>query len=115
MEFCYKTAKVWQIVGYGLLILKIVIPIILIVLGVIDFGKAAISSDEKMIKNASVTFLKRVIAGVAIFFIPTIIDVAFKFIGGFTSDMQADYLNCISCLTSPNGDCDTSYDERIFK
>ena len=115
MEFCYKTAKVWQIVGYGLLILKIVIPIILIVLGVIDFGKAAISSDEKMIKNAAVTFLKRVIAGVAIFFIPTIIDVVFEFIGGFTSNMQTDYQNCINCLTSPNGDCDTSYDEGIFK
>lgn len=114
MNFCTQTASVWQIVGYGLLILKIVVPIILIIFGTIDFAKATISSDDKMIKDAAVTFAKRIIAGVAIFFVPTIIDVAFTFVAGFTESMQEDYQNCIDCLTSPTNKCDTSKSNGIF-
>ena len=43
MEFCYKTATVWQMVGKLIFILKILVPIIIIVLGTIDFSKAVIS------------------------------------------------------------------------
>lgn len=114
MEFCYRTAKVWQIVGYAFLILKIVIPLILIVLGIIDLGKAVLSSDDKAIKKSAVTLAKRVIAGVAIFFIPTVIRVVFTYIAGFTSDMNDDFMICVDCITSPNGDCDTSYNGGIF-
>ena len=38
MDFCYKTAEVWQIIGYAFLVLKIVIQIILVVLGKVDIG-----------------------------------------------------------------------------
>lgn len=51
MDFCYKTATVWQMVGKFLFILKILIPILIIVLGMIDFGKSAISSDDKAMQN----------------------------------------------------------------
>ena len=114
MEFCYKTAKVWQIVGYAFLILKIVIPLILIILGIIDLGKAVISSDDKAIKKSTVTLIKRVIAGIAIFFIPTIIQVLYTYIAGYTSDMNDDFMICIDCITSPNKDCDTSYKGGVF-
>lgn len=114
MDFCYKTASIWQIAGYGFLILKIVIPLILIILGIIDFGKAVLSSDDKSIKDATITLVKRVIAGVIIFFIPTVIKVIFGYIAGFTSDMQDDFMNCVNCLTSPNNACDTSYEGEIF-
>ena len=50
MDFCYKTANIWQIIGYVFLILKIIITLILIILGIIDVGKAVISSDEKNYK-----------------------------------------------------------------
>ena len=35
--FCYDSANIWQVVGYLLLVFKIVIPIILIILGIILF------------------------------------------------------------------------------
>lgn len=113
MNFCYKTATIWQIVGYILLIVKIVIPIILIILGMIDFSKAVISSDDKVIKDSAFTLLKRVVAAIIIFFIPTIINVAFNYIAGFSNSIREDYLNCVNCLTSPGEKCDTSY-EGIF-
>ncbi|HIS12812.1 MAG TPA: hypothetical protein IAB40_06880 [Candidatus Onthocola stercoravium] len=115
MDFCYKTAEVWQIIGYAFLVLKIVIPIILVVLGIVDIGKAVLSSDEKLIKDGVMKLVKRVIAAVIIFFIPTVINVLFQFIGGFSESIRNDYDNCIDCLTSPNGNCDTSYDDNMFE
>ena len=114
LDFCYKTANIWQIIGYVFLILKIIIPLILIILGIIDVGKAVISSDEKIIKDGVFSLLKRIIAGIIIFFIPTIISVIFSFIGGFNEEIQQDFGNCFDCLTNPNGKCDTSYDDGIF-
>lgn len=113
MDFCYKTAKIWQIVGYALVILKMLIPIIIIILGMIDFGKAVISSDDKIIKDSAIHFAKRLIAGVTIFFVPTIIRVVFNYIGEFTDTMRSDYMVCVNCLTNPD-DCDTSYRGEIF-
>lgn len=114
MKFCEGTASIWQLVGYALLILKIVIPIILIILGMIDFGKAAISSDDKMIKDAAVSFFKRAIAAIAIFFVPTIIQVGFNLIAGISDTVKNDLDNCVACITNPNGKCDTSNSKGIF-
>ena len=92
MDFCYKTAEVWQIIGYAFLVLKIVIPIILVVLGIVDIGKAVLSSDEKLIKDGVMKLVKRVIAAVIIFFIPTVINVLFQFIGGFSESIRNDLI-----------------------
>ena len=56
-------------------IVKIAIPIILIVLGTLDFGKAILSSDENEMKKAQGTFIKRLIIAVAIFLIPSLLGV----------------------------------------
>ena len=44
-------------------IIKIVIPIILIVLGLLDLGKATIAQKDDEIKKAQMTFIKRIIGG----------------------------------------------------
>lgn len=54
-------------------IVQIGIPIILIVMGTIDLGKAVISSDEKEIKQAQSRLIKRCIYAVVIFFIVTLV------------------------------------------
>ena len=68
--FCWQSAAVWQFVGVLLLVFKIVIPIILIVLGAVDLGKAVISDKEEAINKQIKIFTRRLIAAVAIFFIP---------------------------------------------
>ena len=72
--FCADTANIWRTVGYFLLVFKIVIPIILIILGMVDLGKAVISSDNKEVSKAAKSLLMRCIAAVAIFFVPTVIN-----------------------------------------
>lgn len=54
-------------------IIQIGIPILLILMGTIDLGKAVMSNDDKEIKGATSKLLKRAIAAVAVFFISTLV------------------------------------------
>lgn len=54
-------------------ILKILIPIILNVFGIIDFGSAIFANDEEKMKKAQRKFITRLIVGVIIFLIPSLI------------------------------------------
>lgn len=112
-NFCYKTANIMLILGYVIIMIKIVVPILIIILGIIDMAKAFIANDDKAINKNTITLVKRVIAGVIIFFIPTLISYAFTIIGSF-DDVEEDYMNCVKCLTKPS-ECDTSYSGEIFK
>lgn len=58
---------------------KIIVPILIIVLGMLDFAKAAIASKDDEIKKAQSTFIKRLIAGVVVFLVPIIIDILMGF------------------------------------
>ena len=100
--FCSDSASVWQMVGYFLLVLKVVIPIVIIILGMIDLGKAVIASDEKQISKSAKSLLNRVLAGIAIFFVPTLIGVIFKLVGGF-GEVKGQYDICAACVSSPTG------------
>ena len=65
--------KAFKIISTVILIAHWVIPLIIIVLGMIDFTKAVISDDEKATEKATTALIRRVIAGIVVFFIPTII------------------------------------------
>lgn len=54
-------------------IIQIGIPILLILMGSIDLGKAVLSSDDKEIKGATSKLIKRAISAVAVFFVTTIV------------------------------------------
>lgn len=55
-------------------IVKIAIPIILIVMGMIDLAKAMMSADDGAMKKAQGSFVKKLIAGVCVFLVPTILN-----------------------------------------
>ena len=56
-----------------LTIIQIVVPILLIIFGSIDLMKAVMAGKEDEIKKSQGTFVKRAIAAVIVFFIPTIV------------------------------------------
>lgn len=67
-----------KLVKNGLLpLIQIGIPILLIVLGTIDLGKAVIASKEDEIKNAQKMLVKRLIYAVAVFLVVTIVSLVF--------------------------------------
>ena len=106
INFCTNTANIWQIVGYVLLIFKIVIPILLIIFGILDLGKAVIASKEDEIKKATGSLVRRAIAAVVIFLLPTIVSFLIGIVGGFKgTEAEKDYNVCRKCITNPNTGC----------
>ena len=73
-------------------VLQIGIPIILIVLGTIDLGKAVISSDEKQVKEAQSRLIKRCIYAVVVFFIVTLVSLVMNMVAAVSSDSTSDAL-----------------------
>lgn len=73
---CKGLDSIVLIVKNGVLpIIQIGIPILLIIMGSIDLGKAVLSSDEKAVKAAQSMLIKRVISAVAVFLVVTIVTV----------------------------------------
>ena len=72
VNFCSEVSDILRVVGYFLLVFKIVIPLILLILGMIDLGKAVVSSDDKAVGKAVKSLAMRIVAAVCIFFIPTL-------------------------------------------
>lgn len=102
--FCLNTANIWQVIGIILLVFKIVIPILLIIFGMIDLGKAVIASKDDEIKKATKSLAMRAIAAVVIFFIPSLIGIVMTLVGGF-GKVEDDFDICKNCITNPYGDC----------
>ena len=84
---CHGFGFIVRIIKNGLFpILQIGIPIILIVLGTFDLGKAVISSDDKAVKEAQSKLIKRCIYAIAVFFIVTIVNLVLTMVGNIAGD-----------------------------
>lgn len=84
MELC-QNQDLRSIIGLAKMILKILqiaIPIVLLIFGTIDLGKAVMAGDEKEIKAATGILIKRVVAAVAVFLLILIVSVVTGWVGG---------------------------------
>lgn len=103
--FCTDAGSILHFLSTVFFIFKIVIPILLIVWGSLDLGKAVVAQKEDEIKSATQTLVKRAIAGIVIFFIPTIVGLIFGLLGEFQSgELKTEYEICASCIKNPD-DC----------
>ncbi|UKI27586.1 MAG: hypothetical protein L6V91_03000 [Bacilli bacterium] len=68
-------APLWNIVGTVINIIWIGVPILLIILGSIDLGKAVISSKEDEVKKAKKSLLNRLIYAVLVFCVVWIVQI----------------------------------------
>lgn len=98
--FCADSANIWKFIGEVIYIIRIVIPVIIILLGTLDLGKAVIAGEDKKIKEAQKIFIQRIIYGVAIFFIFVIVEVIFGLLGVETN--EGDSKICWDCATKPH-------------
>ena len=91
-DYCHGLLPIVQFIRQGIFpIVQIGIPIILIVMGSIDLGKAVLSSDDKEIKGATSKLIKRAIAAVAVFFITTVVTLLFGMFGNIDNDNRGDF------------------------
>lgn len=102
---CTNLSPLWQVVGWILWVFKIAIPILIIVFGMIDLGKAVVASKDDEIKKALKQLMLRAVAGVVIFFIPNLVGLIFSMVGSWT-EVENEYKVCEQCIVHPGGeDC----------
>lgn len=112
---CSDLWQIWQIIGWVLTIFKIVIPIIIIIFGMIDLGKAVVASKDDEIKKSIKSLAMRAVAGIVIFFIPTLVGLIFNMVDSF-QEVKGEYQVCADCITNPGTKCGpTSTDETEKK
>ena len=86
-DACGGLLAIVKIIRKGIMpIVQIFIPILLIVFGTVDLGKAVISSDEKEVKQAQSRLIKRCIYAVAIFLVVTLVTVIMNIVAVGVSD-----------------------------
>ena len=84
-----------NIVASVVKLIKIGVPIILIVLGMIDMGKAVATQKEEEIKKGQKTLMSRCIAAGIVFFVVAIVQLLFNII---TNGTDSD--NIWTCVES---------------
>ena len=78
----------------GIDVVKIVVPIGLIILGGIDFGKAVVGKDESEMKKSQGLFIKRLISAVAVFLVFMIVDFVITLLASRGIDTGNGWLDC---------------------
>ena len=86
-----------------IIVIQSLVPVIIIGLGIYDFTKAVISSDEKGMKESQNRFIRRIIAGVLVFFVVAIVRFVFGLIPGDSA------LSCVACFVTDSSSCSEPY------
>ena len=116
MNFCEETINTWKLAGTFLRIVKVFVPIIIIVTGIIPFITTVTSGKaEDMFAAAKKLFFKFV-AGLIVFLVPTVIPSVIELL---TEQSEKDSMyKCTACLRNPNdSECGSkdAYDDEEIK
>lgn len=90
------------LIHYAYLIIQVAVPIILIIFGMIGFGRAIASQKDDEIKAAQNSFFKKLILAVVVFLVFSIVKLVFNF-----ATNGSDTNNIWTCVEQLlNGNCD---------
>ena len=97
--------KPMKFIGTIVNFLKIIVPIVIIAFGVVDLYKAVTGSKDDEIKKSVKSIVIRIIAGIAIFLLPGIIQFILNWVNDW-SNYKNSWCCCTDCLLNP--DCDVN-------
>jgi len=99
LDTCDNILPLVRLIRHGIIpLIQIGIPIILIILGMLDLGKAVMASKEDEIKSAQKLLIKRCIYAVAIFFVVMIVQVVFGLLSSTgDSEIGSTSTNWVQC------------------
>ena len=82
LDTCDTLMPVIRLIKNGIIpLIQIGVPILLIIFGMIDLGKAVVASKEDEIKSAQKLLIKRAIYAIAVFFVVTLVTLVFGLLG----------------------------------
>lgn len=90
-----------RFVGYLLFIAKIAIPLIIIVVATFDLFKSVVDKDEKSLSKQVKIIIMRIVAGIFVFFLPTIVYALFNLSSELKIIEDEKYQGCATCLLKP--------------
>ena len=100
--FCNATEDLFKILGIFITIIKIGIPIALIVFGMLDMGKAVTNGKDDEIKKEVMTFIRRIIAAVLVFFVIAIVKAVVSAVSG-----NSEIMDCANCFINGSSSCNS--------
>ena len=83
--------QIVEVISNVITLISRIAPIVLILMLVIDFGKAVISGDESAMKKSTSLVIKRIIYCVLIFCVPYIIDISMNLLGNLGVNLASCY------------------------
>ena len=81
-------------------LIKIGIPVLLIIFGMLDLGKAVMAQKEDEIKKSQMLFVKRLLSAALVFFVVVIVQLVFNLV----AKDQKNVWDCVSCFISGESD-----------
>ena len=81
MDICSDLAPVIGILKAVVQVIQFGVPILLIIFGMLDLGKAVIAGKEDEMKKAQGTLIKRFIYAVAVFLVVTLVSFVMNLVG----------------------------------
>ena len=98
-----------ELTGLIVTLIKVGVPIILVILGMVDLFKAMTAQKEDEIKKAQGLFIKRLVAGVLVYLVFIIVELVFNLMGDAIGDDKTNIWDCAQCFISgPSSDGGTS-------
>lgn len=86
-------------------LIKIGVPILLIIFGMLDLGKAVMAQKEDEIKKGQQTFIKRLTAAVVVFLVVFIVQIAINLVSGGGDNKTWACVDCVINYSSGNNSC----------
>lgn len=94
------------VIGKAIVLATDIVPLIIIILGMIDFGKALSSNDEKANSKATGALMRRIVAGIVVFLVPNLLKALINVININSLIYDKDnYNECMNCLMHPFNNC----------
>lgn len=101
LGMCEELKVVWTLFGYVIWAIKVVVPLLLIISGMITMAKAVMEKKEDDIKKAQNLLIKKVIAAVIVYLVITITKVVISLVA------TGDWETCVECAFNPfSGNCE---------
>lgn len=97
--------RTMKIVNIAMTIIKIIVPITIIIMGMVDLGKVVMSGKDDEIKKSTSLLARRLIAGIIIFLLPTLLDFIFNLSAQY-QETASEFAGCTVCITNAK-DCET--------
>ena len=94
-SICAELSPILRLVGIVVWGIKVIVPIILIIVGMLDLAKAVGEKNEDKIKEAQNRLIKRAIAAVLVFLVVTLVGIVMGLI------RANDYKACMECINHP--------------